>query len=158
MCGPCANVLRFRPSFPKEAQKAFWVMVDILEERGAWQTNVLIRVYHRKTIKKNKYSLDAMQNAIMAIWHHSKSTDDSSNYDLCPEGELRGLVSREMISVTADYTLKDPLSKAEANAILPIFEPWVRKVFYQNVYVVVPEIKKKWSLDWFGSMHGSSRL
>ena len=28
-----------------------------------------------------------MQNAVMAIWHHSQSTDENPDHDLCPHGE-----------------------------------------------------------------------
>lgn len=82
-----------------------------------------LQVYYGKAIRQNTHSVDAMQNAIMAIWHHSKSTDDNPDHDLCPEGENSWCgFQRDAAKGTSDYIHKDPIPGAVANAILPTFE------------------------------------
>ena len=82
-----------------------------------------LQVYYGKAIRQNTHSVDAMQNAIMAIWHHNKSTDDNPDHDLCPEGENSWCgFQRDAAKGTSDYIHKDPIPEAVANAILPTFE------------------------------------
>ena len=45
------------------------------------------QVYYGRAIRNNMHNIQDIENAVMAIWHHSQSTDDSPNHDLCPEGE-----------------------------------------------------------------------
>ena len=64
-----------------------------------------------------------MQNAVMAIWYHSQSTDESPDHDLCPAGENSWCgFQRDLAKETSDYEHEHPLPKAVANAILPTFE------------------------------------
>ena len=44
-------------------------------------------VYYGKAIRNNSHDLQAMKNAVMATWHHTQSTDQSPDHDLCPPGE-----------------------------------------------------------------------
>ena len=82
-----------------------------------------LQVYYGKAIRQNTHSVDAMQTAIMAIWHHSKSTEDNRDHDLCPEGENSWCgFQRDAAKGTSDYIHKDPIPEAVANAILPTFE------------------------------------
>lgn len=82
-----------------------------------------LQVYYGKAIRQNTESIDSMQNAVMAIWHHSTSTDDSPDHDLCPEGENSWCgFQRDAAKGTSDYVHKDPIPEAVANAILPTFE------------------------------------
>ena len=60
-----------------------------------------------------------MQNAVMAIWHHSKSTDENPSYDLCPPGEQSWCGFQRG---TADSVHKSPIPEAVADAIYPKFE------------------------------------
>ena len=53
-------------------------------------TNITIdklQVYYGRAIRNNTHNTEDMENAVMAIWHHSQSTDDSPDHGLCPEGE-----------------------------------------------------------------------
>ena len=82
-----------------------------------------LQVYYGKAIRQNTHSVHAMQNAIMAIWHHSKSTEDNPDHDLCPEGEnLWCGFQKDTAKGTLAYIHKDPIPEAVANAILPTFE------------------------------------
>lgn len=46
-----------------------------------------LQVYYGNAIRDNTHNLEDMQNAVMAIWYHSQSTDKSPDHDLCPAGE-----------------------------------------------------------------------
>lgn len=64
-----------------------------------------------------------MQNAVMAIWHHSQSTDESPDHDLSPTGENSWCgFQRDLAKGTSAYKHEHPLPKAVGNAILPTFE------------------------------------
>lgn len=82
-----------------------------------------LRAYFGKAIRQNTHNITAMQNAVMAIWHHSRSADDNPDHDLCPEGEDSWCgFQRDIPKGTADYAHKEPMKEAVANAILPTFE------------------------------------
>lgn len=64
-----------------------------------------------------------MENAVMAIWHHSQSTDDSPDYNLCPNGEDSCCgYRRDQAMGTSDYQHSHPLPRAVADAIYQTFE------------------------------------
>ena len=44
-------------------------------------------VEHRKAIRNNVNSIEAMEKAIMATWNHIRSTDENLQHHLCPTGE-----------------------------------------------------------------------
>ena len=46
-----------------------------------------VQVYYRKANRNNAHSIKDMEKAIMAIWHHTKSTDKKPDHKLCPTGE-----------------------------------------------------------------------
>lgn len=58
-----------------------------------------------------------MQNAVMK--YHSKSTDENSDHDLCPEDEnfCRGF-QRDNAKGTSDYVHRETIPEAIANATL----------------------------------------
>lgn len=65
----------------------------------------------------------AMQNAVMVIWHHSKSTNENPDHELCLEGENSwcGFQS-DIAKGTSDYVHRESIPQAVANATLPTFE------------------------------------
>lgn len=82
-----------------------------------------LQVYYGNALRYNTHNLEVMQNAVMAIWHHSQSTDESPDHDLCPDGENSWCAfQRDIAKGTSDYKHEHPLPKAAANAILPTFE------------------------------------
>ena len=82
-----------------------------------------LQVYYGKAIRENTHDIGAMQNAVMAIWHHTQATDDNPDHDLCPPGEHSWCgFQRDQANGTTDYTHEHPLPPAVAKAILPSFE------------------------------------
>ena len=82
-----------------------------------------LQVYYEKAIRNNSHDLQAMKNAVMAIWHHTPSTNEGPDHDLCPpaDGSWCGF-QPDVGKGTSDYQHNHPLPKAVANSILPIFE------------------------------------
>ena len=57
------------------------------------------------------------------IWHHSKSTDEETDYDLCPLSEESWCGFQKDISKeTADCVHESPFPEAVADAIYPTFK------------------------------------
>ena len=82
-----------------------------------------LQVYYGKAIRNNSHDIQAMVNAVMAIWHHKHSTNDNPDHDLCPPGEHSWCgFQRDVARGTSEYEHNNPLPEAVANAILPIFE------------------------------------
>ena len=82
-----------------------------------------LQVYYGKAIRENTHDIGAMQNAVMAIWHHTQATDDNPDHDLCPPAEhLWCGFQRDQANGTTDYSHEHPLPPAVAKAILPSFE------------------------------------
>lgn len=82
-----------------------------------------LQVYYGNAIRDNSHNIQAMQNAVMAIWHHTKSTDESPDHGLCPAGENSWCgFQRDFAKGTSDYKHSHSLPKAVANAILPTFQ------------------------------------
>ena len=93
--------------------------------RGRLTDNVIdkLQVYYGKAIRNNTHDIQAMENAVMAIWHHTQSTADSPDHDLCPPGESSWCgFQRDVAQGTSDYRHNHPLPMAVANAIYPTFE------------------------------------
>ena len=79
-----------------------------------------LQVYYGKAIRNNSHDLQAMKSAVMAIWHHTQSTND---HDLCPPGDDSWCgFQHDVAKGTSDYQHNHPLPKAVTNSILPIFE------------------------------------
>ena len=82
-----------------------------------------LQVYYGMAIRQNIHDIDCMKTAVMAIWHHSKSTDDDPDHDLCPPGENSWCgFQQDIANGTSDYTHAAPIPEAVANSILPTFE------------------------------------
>ena len=82
-----------------------------------------MQVYYGKAIRGNTHDIESMEKAVMAIWHHSRPTDDDPDHDLCPAGETSWCgYQRDKAKGTADYSHQHPLPEAVADAILPVFE------------------------------------
>ena len=59
----------------------------------------------------------------MAIWHHSQSTNDSPDHDLCPNEEDSWCgYQKDLALGTSDYQHSHPLPRAVADAIHETFE------------------------------------
>ena len=82
-----------------------------------------MQVYYGKAIRENTHDIESIEKAMMAIWHHSRSTDDDPDHDVCPTGEISWCgYQRDQAKSTADYSHQHPLPEAVADAILPVFE------------------------------------
>ena len=93
--------------------------------RGRLTDNVIdsMQVYYGKAIRNNTHSVKAMQDAIWAIWYHMQSTDKNPDHSRCPVGKDSWCgFQRDVAKKTSTYTRKNPLSKAVATAIYPVFE------------------------------------
>ena len=76
-----------------------------------------LQIYYGNAIRDNTHKLEVMQNAVMAIWHHSQSTDERM------DGENTWCrFQRDIAKGTSDNKHEHPLPKAVANAILPTLE------------------------------------
>ena len=59
----------------------------------------------------------------MAIWYHTKSTDENPDHGFCPPGEASWCgFQRDVARGTSDYTHESPIPEAVADAIFPTFE------------------------------------
>ena len=83
-----------------------------------------LQVYYGKAIRNNTHSIKDMENAIMAIWHYTRSTDEKPDHKLCPPGEQswcgyqRALAKKD----TSEYSHTHPLPEAVSDSILPAFK------------------------------------
>lgn len=82
-----------------------------------------LQVYYGKAIRENTHDVDAMKQAVMAIWHHTKSTDENPDHDLCPPGAYSWCgFQRDEANGTSSYQHDHPIPEAVADAIYPSFE------------------------------------
>lgn len=71
-----------------------------------------LQVYFGKAISQNTHSIMAMQNAVMAIWHHGKSTNENPDHELCPEGENSWCgFQRDIAKGTSDMSTESPYQR-----------------------------------------------
>ena len=64
-----------------------------------------------------------MQTAVMAVWHHTRLTDDNPDHDLHPPGKNSWSgYQRDIANATSDYVHQNSLPEAVAEEILPTFE------------------------------------
>ena len=64
-----------------------------------------------------------MENAVMAIWHHTRSSDENPDHHFCPDGENSWCgFQRDLEKGTTDYRHTHPLPSAVANAVHSTFE------------------------------------
>ena len=50
-----------------------------------------LQVYSGKAIRNNSHNLQAMKNAVMAIWHHTQSTNERPDHDFVHQGMIHGV-------------------------------------------------------------------
>ena len=82
-----------------------------------------LQVYYGKAIRNNTHSIKDMENAVMAIWHHTRSTDDDPHHELCPAGENSWCgYQRDLAKNTSTYSHQHSLPEAVADCILPTFQ------------------------------------
>lgn len=82
-----------------------------------------LQVYYGKAIRENVRSLQSMKNAVNAIWHHIRSTDESPQHHLCPEGETSWCgFQRDLANGTELYHHDHPLPEAITEEIRPTFD------------------------------------
>ena len=82
-----------------------------------------LQVYYGKATRNNTHDIQSLDNAVMAIWHHTRSSDDHPDHDLCPPGENSSCgFQRDLAKETTEYSHTQPLPSAVANAIHPTFE------------------------------------
>ena len=82
-----------------------------------------LQVYYGRAIRNNTHDIQSMQDAVMAIWFHTHSTDDNLDHDLCPPGENSWCgFQRDLEKGTSDYEHAHPLPGAVANAIHPVMK------------------------------------
>ena len=83
-----------------------------------------LQVYYGKAIRNNTHSIKDMEKAVMAIWHHTRSTDQKPDHKFCPSGKKswcgyqRALAKND----TSEYSHSHPLPEAVSNSVLPAFE------------------------------------
>ena len=83
-----------------------------------------LQVYYGKAIRNNTHSIEDMEMAVMAIWHHTRSTDQKPENKFCPSGEKswcgyqRALAKND----TSEYSHGHPLPEAVSNSILQAFK------------------------------------
>ena len=81
-----------------------------------------LQVYYGKAIRNNTQSIEDMSNAVLAIWHHTRSTDTNPDHKLCPEGETSWCgYQRDLAKNTQEYLHSHLLLKAVSDSILPVF-------------------------------------
>ena len=79
-----------------------------------------LQVYYGiMAIRQNSHDPSCMQTAVMSIWHHTRSTDDSPDHDLCPPGENSWCgYQRDIVNAMSDYVHQNSLPEAVAEEIL----------------------------------------
>lgn len=80
-------------------------------------------MYYGKAIRDNKHDIESMKQAVMAIWHHTKSTDENPDHDLCPPGaDSWSGFQQDLENGTSDCQHNNPIPEAVADVIHPTFE------------------------------------
>ena len=46
-----------------------------------------LQVLNRRAIRDNTHDIQSMQDAVIAAWYHTQSTEEIPNHDLCPPEE-----------------------------------------------------------------------
>ena len=72
-----------------------------------------LQVSYGKEIRGNTYNFESMRQAVIAIWHQPKSTDENPDHDLCPQGEDSWCgFQRDIANGTSDYKHDHHIPKA----------------------------------------------
>ena len=108
-----------------------------------------LQVYYGKAIRENTNDIGAMENAIMAIWHHTQATDDNPDHELCPPGEHSwcGIKLKEP-QITIMITLFQKLLQKPYFLLL---KPWVTWIFSEDACMGEPRTEMRPSMPSFGS-------
>ena len=81
------------------------------------------QVYYGRAIKENKENVAEAQRAVQAILKHSMSTDRKPSHQYCPKGETSWCGwQRDKARGTQDCHHRNPLPKAVANVLQPLFD------------------------------------
>ena len=83
-----------------------------------------LQVYYGKAFRNYTHGIKDMENAVMAIRHHTRSTDEKPDHKLCPPGEkswcgYQGALAKKD---TLEYSHPHPLPEAVSDSILPAFK------------------------------------
>ena len=82
-----------------------------------------LQVYYGQAIRQYTQSVERMRDAVMAIWHHSRSTDDTLDHDLCPKGKDSWCgFQRDVATGQKSYKHDHSIPDAICQQILPIFK------------------------------------
>ena len=82
-----------------------------------------LQVYYGRAIRNNTHDIHQMQDAVMAIWHHSQLTNENPDHDLCPPGEHSWCgYQKDLALGTSDYEHSNLLPRAVVDTIYPVFE------------------------------------
>lgn len=64
------------------------------------------------------HNTESLKKAVMAIWHHTKSTDESPDHDLCPSSSDSWCAfQRDLANGTSDYQHDHPIPEAVMDVI-----------------------------------------
>ena len=120
MCWPCPETFGFTPLLVKKVNGSMkWMGTGRLTKSKIYQ----LQVYYGRAIRNNTHDIQSIQDAVMAIWFHTHSTDDNLDHDLCPPGENSWCgFQRDLEKGTSDYEHAHPLPGAVANTIHPVMK------------------------------------
>lgn len=114
-----------------------------------------LQVYYGKAIRNNTH--DMMKNAVMAIWHHTQSTDDSPDHNLYPvppHHELSlGVAFKRMLHrgpLVINITI--PFQRLWLIKSIPPLKPWVIKICLHAACMAVLKTKMRPSMHLSGSV------
>ena len=121
-----------------KGHQVLWMLLDVLLSfNNLWKSTACVTqsflemgtvkhsiwLQRKIAITNNAHSVKGMQDAIWAIWYHMQSTDENPDRSRCPVGEDSCCgFQRDVAKKTLTYTRKNPLPKAVATAIYPVFE------------------------------------
>lgn len=77
-----------------------------------------LQVYYGKAMRENTHNTESMNDAKMTIWHHTQSTDNNPEHNLCRPGEESWCgFQQDVTKGTSDYQHTHPFPKVAANTI-----------------------------------------
>ena len=80
-----------------------------------------LQVYYGKAIRQNTHSVDAMQNAIMAIWHIASLLRTIQTMISVLREKIRGVVSREMLQ--KEHPITSTKIPFQRQWLMPYYQP-----------------------------------
>jgi len=83
----------------------------------------LLMKYYGKAIRSNVGNPEMMKEAIMAVYHHSRSTDNDPHHHLCPNGQRSWCKFNRALALSQPLPTHHTTIHPEiARYVLPIFE------------------------------------